>query len=754
LKKRIFIIEDDTITAHFISTMLLKLNFDVAGITDNSIDAFKKIKETRPDLILVDIDLNDSISGIDIVRKINKLYNIPVLYVTGHADFEIIESARETNPYGYVLKPVTTIALYSAIDSALNQHRIKKERDIAQENFRHIFELSNDIIIVLDVNGYIIEVNPIIFEKTCYAKDELINQRLIEFFHPDDKKKTEIIEDKLVRKRKQIIQYVNRFIKKDGSILWLEWSAKPVPGKNIFYLIARDITKKVKNTKTLQLNEARLSSLVELSRMSEKQLNEITDYALHVSIDLTESKIGYIAFVSEDEKTMTMHSWSQEAMNLCRINDKPVEYRINKTGLWGEAVRQRSPIITNDYKSHSSLKKGYPKGHIEIKNHMNVPIFDGDQIVIVAGVGNKTDDYDELDVNQLTLIMDGLWKIIKHKSIVDELSKSEKKFKDLVESLNDIIFTLDTSGTIDYISSSVRSVLGYHPEDYIGRKLIDFIHPDDLSDVVKYISDKSDDLHHEIEFRFKDIKKRYKYIKASIKLNRLSDNAVEITGLMTDITENREAEQEIIRLNKHIFDIQEKERQSISRDLHDSVGQTIIAAKLNIEMYLNNNELFGDKLNVALTFIDKASQELREIYSNLFPSILSDLGLPATIRWYVKNVFLANSIDATVEIKINEKLESKIKINLYRIIQEIFSNIIKHSGAKKVKVILERKNGNLILNVHDDGIGISEIQKFKGGYGLTNIKYRAESINGEYQIISKPDNGTQIIIKVKSENEK
>ena len=90
-----------------------------------------------------------------------------------------------------------------------------------------------------------------------------------------------------------------------------------------------------------------------------------------------------------------------------------MSYPLETTGLWGDAVRQRRPIITNDYAAPNPDKKGYPEGHVGIRRHLNIPVFDGDRIVAVAGVGNKEEEYDESDVRQLTLLMNGMWWQIK-----------------------------------------------------------------------------------------------------------------------------------------------------------------------------------------------------------------------------------------------------------------------------------------------------------------------------------------------------
>lgn len=136
----------------------------------------------------------------------------------------------------------------------------------------------------------------------------------------------------------------------------------------------------------LSLNESRLEALLQLSQMDRASMQELADFSLEEAIRLTKSKIGYLAFMNEDETILTMYSWSREAMKQCEIIEKPIEYPTENTGLWGEAVRQRQPVITNDYQAPSPNKKGYPEGHVMIKRHMNLPVFDGQHIIAVAGV--------------------------------------------------------------------------------------------------------------------------------------------------------------------------------------------------------------------------------------------------------------------------------------------------------------------------------------------------------------------------------
>ncbi|MCP4153427.1 MAG: GAF domain-containing protein [bacterium] len=223
----------------------------------------------------------------------------------------------------------------------------------------------------------------------------------------------------------------------DGKQAWLDTNKIPLrnkQGKVIGILgTYEDITERIQAENHLSLTESRLEALVTLGKKSSGSLKDITDFALEEAVRLTSSDIGYIAFTNDDESVLTMHNWSKAAMESCLLADKPIVYPIGETGLWGEAVRQRKPVITNDYTADNPLKRGFPEGHIPIKRHVNIPLFDGEKIVAVAGVGNKEQEYDQTDVRQLTLLMQGVWQHIKIRQAAEELERHHEHLEELVK---------------------------------------------------------------------------------------------------------------------------------------------------------------------------------------------------------------------------------------------------------------------------------------------------------------------------------
>lgn len=145
-----------------------------------------------------------------------------------------------------------------------------------------------------------------------------------------------------------------------------------------------------------------------------KPIENLKDEINSCCCQITGSTLSYYATIDASEKTLTMIGWSKSAMMNCAMVDKPIVYKMVDTGLWGDAVRERRAVITNDYKSLvKPTKKGYPEGHVKVRRHMNLPIVEGGHIVLVVGVGNKLQEYTQADAAALAKFMEGAWKILK-----------------------------------------------------------------------------------------------------------------------------------------------------------------------------------------------------------------------------------------------------------------------------------------------------------------------------------------------------
>ena len=223
-------------------------------------------------------------------------------------------------------------------------------------------------------------------------------------------------------------------VKMDGTAFWVhleETAAQDTNGAPVCRIVLSDITERKRAEDKLHRNESRFRRLVDILQHPSETMQEFLDYALDQAIQLTESKIGYIYHYHEDRNEFVLNTWSKEVMAACAVPNPPVCYDLDKTGIWGEAIRQRRSIIVNDFKAVHPLKKGYPEGHVQLLKFMTVPIFKGNRIVGVVGLANKETDYEETDVLQTSLLMEAVWKVTEGKRAEEALRESENKYREL-----------------------------------------------------------------------------------------------------------------------------------------------------------------------------------------------------------------------------------------------------------------------------------------------------------------------------------
>jgi signal transduction histidine kinase len=175
----------------------------------------------------------------------------------------------------------------------------------------------------------------------------------------------------------------------------------------------------------LKLDEARLEALLKLAQMSGASEQDVADFALEEAVRLTGSEVGWMGALEEGSSLVTLYNFSSRARQECGVVGRPHSFNLKNAGMWAQPIFRREPVILNDYPAPNPAKKGFPEGHMELRNFLAVPVFDDGRVVAVAEVGNKKTDYDRSDVRQLTLLMAGVWPIILRKRTEDALQQAK-----------------------------------------------------------------------------------------------------------------------------------------------------------------------------------------------------------------------------------------------------------------------------------------------------------------------------------------
>ena len=229
------------------------------------------------------------------------------------------------------------------------------------------------------------------------------------------------------------------------------------------------INKQVKKqTAKLKNNLNRNTIMFDVMTKEYSSVSDWLDYVLGEVIKLTDSQFGYIYLYDEKTTELTLNSWSKGVMEECLVAEKKTIYQLDKTGIWGEVIRQRKPMIVNDFSKANPLKKGYPTGHVALGKWMGVPVFEDNEIVATIGLANKKEDYDENDIYQVTALMSGVWNLIERAKYREKLAVEKNKYISTLVSIGDGVMVVGLNERIEMINKVCAEMTGWSEEEAKG----------------------------------------------------------------------------------------------------------------------------------------------------------------------------------------------------------------------------------------------------------------------------------------------
>ena len=287
----------------------------------------------------------------------------------------------------------------------------------SQENFKRIFNSIQEGYILCDISGNIISVNPSALKILGYDKnDEIIGTRIDESIYKNNHQLDEIKE--ILKYKSELNSYSVDFKKRNESVIIADCNIHYVANEKqdpvALECTFRDFTYR-------KMVDEALKTLLELNKSMETySFNQMVKYGLEVAVRLTGSHIGFFHFIGENEKTISLQAWSKETLTNCSVDERNEHYPVDRAGVWSDCIQYRKPVIHNNY-NELKHKKGLPKGHFPLIREMVVPVFEGTKIVAVIGVGNKEEEYNEFDIDQLSLLAENIWSIIRRKKAENDL---------------------------------------------------------------------------------------------------------------------------------------------------------------------------------------------------------------------------------------------------------------------------------------------------------------------------------------------
>jgi PAS domain S-box-containing protein len=590
----------------------------------------------------------------------------------------------------------------------------KKNEEALRESgelYHAIFEQAADSIMLVDgETGELVEFNDKAHENLGYSREEFKKLKIPDF---------EIIEStgEVAKHIKNIIKeghdtFETKHRTKTGEILDILVSSRTISirGKTFVQSILRDITEHKQAQEALRIERDNLTTILESMKDGVYIVNQQYD-------------IEYV-------NPVLIKEFGQPGKKKCYAyfhdRKKACPWCKNKDVFAGKTVRWEWYSVKN--------QKTYDLIDTPIKN---------------------TDG----SVSKLEIFRD----ITHQKRAEEAMREREAQYRNLIEGSPDIIWSFsEKKGTL-YASSRAESILGYSP-DYLRKNpwlWNKSIHPDDRDNVTNAIKDFATGKKFDMEYRIRNSRGNWRWFHDRSIGKRMKDKETIIDGISSDITERKKAEEELKQsqvqlrdLTAHLQSIREQERTVIAREMHDELGQSLTALKMDLS-WLDRKTPKDQKPQVERIIsmrklIDSTLQTVKRISTDLRPELLDDLGLSAAIEWQGEEFQNRTGIKCVVTMDPEEIiLDQDCSTAIFRIFQETLTNVARHSHATRVTVKLNVKTGKIELKVKDNGKGITEKQiSGPKSFGLIGIRERVHFLGGEVNIRGVQDKGTTVTVRI------
>jgi len=333
----------------------------------------------------------------------------------------------------------------------------------------------------------------------------------------------------------------------------------------------------------------------------------------------------------------------------------------------------------------------------------------------------------------------------------------------LLDHLSDAVVFTDMDLRIIYINKKAEQVYGIKSTEATGnlfRDVIQYDYMDDSREQALQILQQTGKWQGKVIYKRND--EQIFLLLATVTFAHDEENKpVGLIATLKDITaqelsneaarKNKLEQQK--KINRLMIKTQENERNELGRELHDNINQILAAVKLQLEFSLENYEEEKCTVEKCKNNIEEVIREIRNLSHRLVLPRFAETSLMAEIQKTIDNVAQQQSVCLDL-VGLNESLlPDNIKENIYRIIQEQLTNIIKHAKAKTATIKLHNNASAVFLSVEDDGVGFNTIQT-RNGVGITNILNRVETCNGSACIFSSPGKGCRLEVSIPLRNEK
>lgn len=396
--------------------------------------------------------------------------------------------------------------------------------------------------------------------------------------------------------------------------------------------------------------------------------------------------------------------------------------------------------------------------------HRVVPMNDPYMISIARSVNTMAKNVAARE-HHLKLLVGTLEKqVVEREEAEAALMVIKERFQEMTNLLPEIVYEMDESGFISFLNRSGFERFGLGSEDIKnGLKFIDLFTPQDRDRIAENLKNAlSGKVVGSSEYLVKN--KNGVEFPVLVHFNPIvHDESINgIRGIAVDISERKRTEEELLlyqeklrSLTNEVLLSEERERRQIASELHDQIGHdlTNIAMKINRLKDTDNRYEKNIILKEIDHLIEQSAHDVQSMIFEISPPILYDIGLVAAIDWLIEQTSKEHGLKMVFKHDGDmEPFSPSFRVLIFRAVRELLFNVVKHSQANNVKVSITRQDGNLLISVQDDGVGMStggeDSQPQAEGFGLFSIRERLSHLKGRLIVHSNPCQGTRVTMEI------
>ena len=379
----------------------------------------------------------------------------------------------------------------------------------------------------------------------------------------------------------------------------------------------------------------------------------------------------------------------------------------------------------------------------------------------------------DVDGRYLEFLPTAVHRMLREQRLVNDKRQLEAKFRTLVEQIQAIsyIAALGSEDRLLYVSPQI-GVLGFAPAEWLASRGLHArqLHPDDRGAALRAIGASrltGRPLRHEYRLLARDGEVLWFRDQAEVVVDEAGEKLF-MQGILVDITRNKLAEQalqrtqdELRKLAAHQETIKERERKRIAQEIHDELGGLLTGINAYISVAIERSVLAGgvpDQLLVDAAGLAKdAMATVRKVITDLRPSVLDQLGVWSALEWYTEQIGQRSGLQCVCSIDpalLALELDHERGTMLFRIVQEALTNVVRHAEASQVSVRVGRRDGGLLIRIHDNGKGIdAERLLNQESWGIRGMRERARHFHGEITVTGGAELGTTLSLELPLEHD-